>query len=95
MPVSSLSLHTTWDWDNELWEPNIRASWDERCRFYPLADSSRERRLPPAAGEASGVVASFGNSAADPAAYPTSVAGTFGATDGTRSVAGSFGAHGQ
>jgi len=37
----------------------------------------------------------FGNDPADAAAHPTSIAGTFGATDGTHIFAGSFGAHRQ
>ena len=35
----------------------------------------------------------YGNDDADPAAHPTSFAGAFGATDGDRHIAGSFGTH--
>lgn len=37
----------------------------------------------------------YGNDDADPTAHPTSFAGAFGATDGDRHIAGSFGAHKQ
>ncbi len=37
----------------------------------------------------------YGNDNADPTAHPTSFAGAFGATDGDRHIAGSFGAHKQ
>ena len=37
----------------------------------------------------------YGNDDADPTAHPTSFAGAFGATDGERHIAGSFGAHKQ
>ena len=37
----------------------------------------------------------YGNDDADPTAHPTSFAGAFGATDGDRHIAGSFGTHKQ
>ena len=37
----------------------------------------------------------YGNDDADPTAHPTAFAGAFGATDGERHIAGSFGAHKQ
>ncbi len=94
MSVSSLRLETMWDWENELWAPNVRVQWDGNEDFIPggliegetVADGGWK-------GLWSGKF--FGNGAAGPASHPTSVAGTFGATDGTRSIAGAFGAHKQ
>ena len=93
MPVSSLTLQTWWDWDNEIWAPdNVRASWDDgdlipggSIEGETLADGGWR-------GLWSGKF--FGNGATD-AGHPTSLAGTFGATDGTRGIAGSFASHRQ
>ena len=93
MPVNSLRLETTWDWENELWAPNnIRTSWDDGNSIpggfiegQTIADGGWQ-------GLWGGKF--FGNGAAS-ASHPASLAGTFGATDGTRSIAGSFGAHKQ
>ena len=94
MPVSSLSLQTAWDWENNLWLPNnIRTSWEHDDNLIPggfiegetVADGGWW-------GAWSGKF--FGNGPAG-ASHPASFAGTFGATDGTRSIAGSFGAHQQ
>ena len=94
MPVSSLGLQTEWDWENNLWSPNnIRTSWDHDDNLIPggfiegetVADGGWW-------GAWSGKF--FGNGSAD-ASHPASFAGTFGATDGTRSIAGSFGTNQQ
>lgn len=92
MPVNSVRLQP-YSWE-EPGTPNIRTSWDDGGNLIPggliegdtVADGGWH-------GEWGGRF--FGNSAGDPAAHPTSLAGTFGATDGTRSIAGSFGAHRQ
>ena len=93
MPVSSLRLHTTWDWENELWAPNVRAQWDDNEDFIPGGLIEGETV---ADGGWRGLWGGkfFGNGATG-ASHPASLAGTFGATDGTRSIAGSFGAHKQ
>ena len=95
MPVSSLSLQTTWDWENNLWAPNnIRTSWDHDDNLIPGGLIEGETV---ADGGWWGLWSGkfFGNGADGPAGHPSSFAGTFGATDGTRSIAGSFGAHKQ
>ena len=95
MPVSALSLQTTWDWENNLWAPNnIRTSWDHDDNLIPGGLIEGETV---ADGGWWGLWSGkfFGNGADGPAGHPSSFAGTFGATDGTRSIAGSFGAHKQ
>ena len=95
MPVNSLRLETAWDWQSELWAPNnIRASWDDGDNFIPGGLIEGETV---ADGGWWGLWGGkfFGNGPAGPTGHPASFAGTFGATDGTRSIAGSFGAHKQ
>ena len=95
MPVSSLRLETTWDWQSELWAPhNIRTSWDDSDSFIPGGFIEGETV---ADGGWWGLWSGnfFGNGPAGPAGHPASFAGTFGATDGTRSIAGSYGVHKQ
>ena len=88
-------LETTWDWQSELWTPhNIRTSWDDSDSFIPGGFIEGETV---ADGGWWGLWSGnfFGNGPAGPAGHPASFAGTFGATDGTRSIAGSYGVHKQ
>ena len=93
MPVSSLRLQTTWDWENALWVPNnIRASWDDGNLI--LGGFIEGETVADGGWHGLWGGKFFGNGAVS-ASHPASFAGTFGATDGTRSIAGSFGAHRQ
>ena len=93
MPLSSLRLETNWDWDDASWAPNVRTSWDHSEELIPGGFIEGETI---AEGGWWGLWSGkfFGNDPAG-ASHPASFAGTFGATDGTRSIAGSFGAHKQ
>ena len=95
MPVNSLRLETTWDWQSELWAPsNVRTSWDDSDNLIPGGFIEGETVADDGWWGLWGGKF-FGNGAVGPSGHPASFAGTFGATDGTRSIAGSFGAHKQ
>ena len=91
MPVSTLNLREAWDWENEVWMPaNVRTSWEYSDGLIPggLVEGDTF-----AEGGWRGLW--YGKFFGNGSDRPTSLAGTFGATDGTRSIAGSFGAHAQ